>query len=157
MSERLRFFAATFFGLGLSPSAPGTAGTLGAAALYAAIRAGTAFPADLTLLTMMLLLASAGTVALGPWAVRRWGRPDPPAFVLDEVAGFFAAALIFPGGPWPMTALALFAAFRVFDIAKPPPLRTLERLPGGWGILADDLGAGVMAGAALHAGRLLVG
>ncbi len=137
-----------------APVAPGTAGSLGAAAVYAAIRAGVAFPADVALFGACLLLASAGSVALGPWAVRRWNRPDPSPFVLDEVAGFFAAALIFPVGPWPVSVVALFLAFRLFDVTKPPPLPALERLPRGWGILADDLGAGVMAGALLHAGRL---
>lgn len=157
MSGRLRLMAATCFGLGMSPVASGTVGSLGAAAVYVTVRIGTNFPVNLALLALCLLLASAGTVALGPWAARRWNRPDPPHFVLDEAAGFFAAALVFPGGPWPTTALALFLAFRLFDVAKPPPLRALERLPGGWGILADDLGAGVMAGGVLHVGRFLVG
>ena len=89
-------------------------------------------------------------------AGRRWGVADHPAIVIDEVVGLWLAVLI------PLTLIPLpiehrgwlllgaFALFRVFDIAKPWPVSWLERsLPGGWGVVADDLMAGVMAGLCL--------
>ena len=90
-------------------------------------------------------------------AGRRWGVADHPAIVVDEVVGLWLAMLI------PLTLIPLpieqhrgwlllgaFALFRVFDIAKPWPVSWLERsLPGGWGVVADDLMAGVMAGLCL--------
>ena len=75
-------------------------------------------------------------------AARSLGQSDPSAVILDEV---WAMALIIAALPrlcvsWPLLGSA-FLLFRAFDIVKPPPLRQLERLPEGWGIMADDLGA----------------
>lgn len=76
------------------------------------------------------------------------GRHDDPRIVLDEVVGFWWAAAFLPRtGP---AALAAFAAFRVCDTLKPPPVRRLERLPGGVGIVADDVGAAVIANLAVN-------
>ncbi len=74
--------------------------------------------------------------------------------VLDEVAGQWLSLLFVPvGGGWRAVwvTVAAFVLFRAFDILKPPPARQLERLPAGWGILADDLAAGVMANVVLQA------
>lgn len=76
-------------------------------------------------------------------AEKALGRHDDPRIVLDEVVGYWWAAAFLPRS-WPC-ALAAFAAFRVFDSLKPPPARQLERLPGGWGVVADDLGAALLA------------
>jgi len=98
-----------------------------------------------------VLVAVAG-VLLGVVAAqrtaRRCGLDDPGCVVCDEVAAF---AIVFAMTPvtW-ATAVVGFVWFRVFDIAKPWPIRRLERLPGGWGIMADDLLAGVFAAAALQ-------
>jgi phosphatidylglycerophosphatase A len=93
-------------------------------------------------------------VVLGGWAERHWGRKDPGDVVADEIAG---QALVVIGLPWrsfgepggtawnATLAATAFAAFRVFDITKPPPANQLQRIPGGWGILIDDLVAGVYA------------
>jgi phosphatidylglycerophosphatase A len=76
---------------------------------------------------------------------------DPGPVVLDEVAGpWVALALLVtvrPGAPAPGALAASFLLFRAFDVVKPWPIRRLERLPGGWGIVADDLAAGLAAGA----------
>jgi phosphatidylglycerophosphatase A len=74
-------------------------------------------------------------------AVRQLNDPDPSAVILDEVWGM-AAVFCAPymGGPWPHMLLA-FLLFRAFDTIKPFPLRWLECLPEGWGVMADDLGA----------------
>jgi phosphatidylglycerophosphatase A len=89
---------------------------------------------------------SALTVGLGKWATDFFGRKDPGQLVLDEAAGICLTALFLPEvWPLPYRLLAIFAAFRVFDISKPFPLKQLERLPYGWGILLDDLGAAIYA------------
>lgn len=76
-------------------------------------------------------------------AERRLGVHDDPRIVLDEVVGFWVAAAGLAHDP--ATAASAFVAFRLFDSVKLPPYRWLERLPGGIGIVADDLGAGVAA------------
>ena len=88
------------------------------------------------------------------WAERAFGRKDPPQVVSDEVAGLLLSVLLLPeprvGCAW-VSLAAGFLLFRLFDIWKPPPLRDWQRLPGGWGILLDDLGAGLLANACLQA------
>lgn len=69
---------------------------------------------------------------------------DPGWFVLDETAGVWIATIPLAQPTWAGVGLA-FLLFRVFDIWKPPPVRTLERVGGGWGIVLDDLVAGVYA------------
>jgi phosphatidylglycerophosphatase A len=90
-----------------------------------------------------LMAGSAATIALGRWANAYFGRKDAPAVVADEVAGICLTWLMQPMVLPVVTAALVFAAFRLFDITKPWPARRLERLPGGWGVLADDLAAAV--------------
>lgn len=93
--------------------------------------------------------ACVAAVAWGEWAIVRFGSKDPRPFVLDEFAGQWIALLILPdlawGDPWTFGYLLLgqFILFRIFDVTKLPPARQLERLPAGWGILCDDLMAGI--------------
>jgi len=87
-------------------------------------------------------------VALGRWTVEYYGRKDPGSCVLDEAAGICLTALFVPiytGWREVWALLAVFVAFRIFDIVKLPPAKQLERLPYGWGILMDDLAAAVYA------------
>lgn len=92
------------------------------------------------------LAGIAALFALGTWAAGRmeqgWGR-DSGSVVVDEFAGMALALFILPAG-WP-TVLTAFVLFRVFDIAKPFGIARLERLPGGWGVMADDFLAGLYA------------
>ena len=145
-----RRWLATFFGAGFSPVAPGTAGSLAAVAVL--------FVAGLTpwswvewqgVLAAGLVAACAASVVVGRHAVADFGRKDPGPFVLDEVAGICLTALFVPLRGWHgwVTLAAVFTAFRLFDVTKPPPCHRLERLPDGWGILCDDLMAGVYANA----------
>jgi phosphatidylglycerophosphatase A len=89
---------------------------------------------------------------LGVWAAGRseqfFGRTDPGHVVIDEVAGQMTAFLLLPHPSWKLL-LAGFVLFRVFDISKPFPAGRAERLPGGWGIMVDDVIAGIYALGAL--------
>jgi phosphatidylglycerophosphatase A len=99
-------------------------------------------------LVLLLIIASCAAVQFGRWAIDFYGRKDPGPFVLDEVGGVCLTMLFLPvRGDWRelWVVLVAFAAFRFFDILKPPPCRQLEQLPAGWGILMDDLMAGVYA------------
>jgi len=100
-----------------------------------------------------LVVAGLG-IAVGMRAEQDFGRKDPGAFVLDEVAGQLIALLPLVGAPLPLKGAGLaFALFRALDIGKPWPLRRLEELPGGVGIMADDLAAGALAAAGILAAR----
>jgi len=150
--NRLKEILATSFGLGYAPVASGTFGTLGGVALAALF--GWTWPQHY--LWLCLVTAAVLTVIgkpIGDWAEKRYGRKDPGEFVLDEVAGYLVAAAWVTFLGWPHL-IAAFFAFRLTDIVKPPPARQMEKLPGGLGIMLDDIIAGLWALAimgALHA------
>jgi phosphatidylglycerophosphatase A len=136
---------ATFFGAGLGKPGPGTWGSVAALLLWAAVAWGL-HPAPQTLL-LVLLAAIALAVILGipaaTIAARESGRHDPGFVVIDEVAGQWIA-LLGSRADWRHALIALLL-FRLFDITKPFPVRQLENLPRGWGIVFDDVGAGLYA------------
>jgi phosphatidylglycerophosphatase A len=135
-------FIATGFGSGYSPFAPGTAGTLVAVPLAMLMPEG--FLAQALVLTVVVMLAIWSAHAAAPTL----GLKDPGQIVVDEIAGFLVTVAMLPAG-W-STWAAGFVAFRLFDIWKPPPCRRLEALPGGVGIVADDLMAGLYANLSLR-------
>jgi len=139
------FAVATFFGAGYGKPGPGTWGSVVAVLLWAAY-AGLAQPAPLTL-ALPLLIGIACTLVLGiPAATivaRESGRKDPQFVVIDEVAGQWIT-LLFAPADWRHALIAL-VLFRLFDITKPFPIRRIEHLPGGWGIVLDDVAAGLYA------------
>lgn len=98
-----------------------------------------------------ILIASWLSGLWGQWAIDKFGRKDPRQFVLDEFAGQWVSLLWLPAlaatGLWPFMCVVggQFVLFRIMDVFKPPPARQLESLPAGWGILCDDLMAGVYA------------
>jgi phosphatidylglycerophosphatase A len=139
---------ATAFGSGYSPIAPGTAGSAVGVLLFWPL-AGAAWPWQLAAVAVVFLV---GVVAAGRVA-RSVGLEDPGIVVVDEVAGQWLTLVGLPFTP--AVALAGFFLFRVMDVVKPWPARDLERLHGGWGIMADDVAAGVMAHLALRAGLAL--
>lgn len=152
-SRRDRFYAllCTAGGFGLSPFAPGTIGTIPAVGVYLCI-AWLAPPELRTILIgVALLLSCLLCVALGSWAERHWRTADPGVFVLDEVAGFLVCVLLFQSSTVLGTALWAFLASRAFDVIKPWPVYKMEELPGGVGILLDDLLASLYAVIFLHA------
>jgi phosphatidylglycerophosphatase A len=148
MNTRAAILISTWFGCGLVPKAPGTVGSLSAALIGVILHqyAGFVWWHYLILTAVMLPPAvwSAGLTA------RALGKKDPQIVVIDEVLGQWIA---FAGARElaPVSYLAAFALFRLFDIWKPWPVRQLESLPGGWGINADDLMAGVYAALVLFA------
>jgi phosphatidylglycerophosphatase A len=97
-----------------------------------------------------LLAWSYGTVALGAWAEEHYKTKDPGIFTTDEVAGFLMAILLFNGPNLISTIFWVFMSNRIIDIIKVPPARQAENLHGGWGILLDDLIAGVYAAIFCH-------
>ena len=101
----------------------------------------------------MLLAVSVAGVAAASAAEARYRRRDPGLVVIDEVAGMLVTFLVVPVEF--TGAVVGFVLFRLFDIVKPFPARQAERLPGGWGVMADDLVAGVYAQVLLRLGLWL--
>jgi phosphatidylglycerophosphatase A len=136
---------ATFFGAGFLKPGPGTYGSAATVALW--LVGASLLHHNTQRVLIATLLALALSIALGiPAATRvarESGRKDPGFVVIDEVAGQLVA-LIAVTPEWTYALLALLL-FRFFDILKPPPIRGLEALPEGIGIVVDDLGAGVYA------------
>ncbi len=141
---RLIIWAATGLGTGFAPFAPGTAGTLVGIPCVLLL---SLLPWPLYLLSLIALTGLA--VYLAQAAELRLGKKDPPCIVIDEIVGFL----------WTLFALPLtwqsiifgFLFFRFFDIVKPFPVRLLQdKLPGGYGIVGDDIMAGIYSNAALH-------
>jgi phosphatidylglycerophosphatase A len=152
LRRELARFIATCCYVGYLPLAPGTWGTLLAFGAYMAL------PRS----QWSIIIAFAVSFALGVWAAGVGARElwpnskkkgDPGYICIDEFAAFFLAVMILPYG----LVTGLFAVFltRVFDIVKPFPARKCEKLPGGWGVMADDLVAGVYANVCFQILRLI--
>jgi len=142
-ARKAAWVVATWFGCGFAPKAPGTVGTLGALPLYWLVaRWG---PAGVGATALSVTLA-------GVWAasvvVRELADEDPQVVVVDEVAGTLITLLPMAAWSWRAVVVGVLL-FRLFDIVKPWPIRKLERLPGGWGVVMDDVGAGVLGAAVM--------
>lgn len=144
-----RVHLCTWFGAGRLRPAPGTWGSIAAGlcalALFAMVGA--------DLFRPVLLAGVAAVTALGIWcapaAAAHFGVEDPSQVVIDEVAGSWLAIALLPAQVLAAPLIGVIVAiafFRVFDIAKPWPIGWCEHLPGGWGIMADDIVAGALAG-----------
>lgn len=130
-------------GVGYVPFAPGTFGSLVGLGLWAILPAS---PLIQGAAIVMLFIAGAWTAGV---TERHFSRTDPGQVVIDEVMGMLVALFLNPvgwGGAW-----GAFLLFRIADIVKPFPANRLERLPGGLGVMADDLMAGLYANLALRA------
>jgi phosphatidylglycerophosphatase A len=143
---------ATWFGCGYAPAAPGTAGSAAAIVIGIALEIWFDWPPwAFGALAAFLVVPGIWSAAI---VARQAGSKDPQQVVIDEVIGQWitvAAAATLSWKAW----LAAFVLFRLFDIWKPPPVRQLERLPGGFGIVADDVMAGVYGAIVIFiAGRL---
>jgi phosphatidylglycerophosphatase A len=135
--DRIGLTLATGFGTGYFPIAPGTWGTALAAPLV--YLAGLLFYPYLYIVVTILIFF------VGVWASfigeRHFEDKDPGKVNIDEIAGFFVAMFLVPIN-WKSILLG-FLVFRIMDIAKPPPVRAIEKLDGGWGIMLDDIVAGL--------------
>lgn len=140
MRVRLANLISTWFGCGYSPKAPGTAGSLAALAIAIVLHQYAGFGqwqfAALAALTLVPAVWASGVTAVSS------GLKDPQFVVVDEVIGLWITLAGARQYNW-VSYLAALALFRLFDIWKPPPVRQLEALPGGWGINLDDVMAGV--------------
>jgi phosphatidylglycerophosphatase A len=147
--SRFATFLATGFGSGYSPFAPGTAGSLVGLVLLLPLR-----EAGLVWELAFLVLFTVGGIWAGGVVARRLGIEDPGIVVVDEIVGMWITLLFLPlkGS----TAAAGFVLFRVMDVWKPYPARQLEHLPGGLGIMADDVMAGIYANLCLRIGLRLL-
>ena len=160
-------FSLTVGGLGFAPFASGTWGSLppciAVLGLVVLLPAGLGWVID-AVLVVLLVWAALGCVRWTAAAEDALGIKDPSCIVLDEIAGMSIALL---GLHWPLRSMAeagswswagsgvlgvgmAFLLFRFFDVLKPPPCKALERIGGGWGVLLDDVLAGVYACFVMH-------
>jgi phosphatidylglycerophosphatase A len=137
-------FLALGFGSGMAPLAPGTAGTVVAIPLYLLMQ-----PLALMPYLAVVALLFLGGIALCAHTANRLGVHDHPGIVWDEIVGYLVTMAFAPAG-W-QWVVAGFVLFRLFDIVKPWPIRWCDRkVQGGFGIMLDDLIAGVFAAAVLQ-------
>ncbi len=145
--KRVAVLVATAAGAGLVPYAPGTMGSVVGVIVYLALRAWP-LPAQIGVV--------AGLAALGLWAsgvaAVHFGREDPSQVVIDEVVGQLIT--LFAAGANAWSVVIGFLLFRALDVLKPWPARSFERLPGGYGIMADDVMAGVYGYLLLRLARI---
>ncbi len=134
---------------GKSPVAPGTAGTLAAVLLYLGLRDTGSF----LYIVITVLVCVGGTWAAGR-AEEILGCKDCPSIVVDEIAGYLISMFMVPAG-WGFIAAGFFL-FRLFDITKPWPLYGLQKINGGFGVMLDDIGAGVYTNILLQAAGYLL-
>ena len=144
------------FGLGRLPIAPGTWGSIPVAVAFGLLcYFGISGTSMLVILAVLALLGSVVCVKCSPERIAATGNSDPGEVVADEFAGqavtFMPVVYVSASNFW-IVAIAGFLLFRIFDVVKPWPIRRLEKFPAGWGILLDDLLAGVYAGVVLLIG-----
>jgi phosphatidylglycerophosphatase A len=141
--RRLILFLATGFGVGWIPGMPGTYGSLVGIGLFWCVMR---LPAPIFLITLVTIMF------IGVWVSTQaeifLGQVDAQVIVIDEVVGVMLALMFIPYR-WE-TAAAGFFLFRLFDIWKPFPICKLQDLPAGWGVMMDDVGAGLLANLVLQ-------
>lgn len=139
MNRGFEKLSATAFGIGYLPLAPGTWASLAAACLWYFLQQNIVFTVGLQ------LLAVSASVIIGIWSSVRlenvWGK-DPSKIVIDEWAGMWITLLFLPAD-WRILILALLV-FRILDIWKPSIIKRAEEIKGGWGVMMDDIIAGVI-------------
>ena len=152
----MKRLAASCFGLGRLPIAPGTWGSLPPVIVFALLRYFHVSTAWVNIIMAVLaVVSSIICVKCAPASIAATGKADPSEVVVDESAGqalTYIFASVVPGSTIWTATVSGFVLFRIFDIVKLWPVRKLEKLPEGWGILADDLFAAVYAGIVLLIG-----
>jgi phosphatidylglycerophosphatase A len=154
---KIKEFFFTAFYSGYSPVAPGTAGTLVAMALYIFenLIFSSADPSVLNMFNLIFVIVIIyPSIKLGDAAEKFYKSKDPQQVVLDEVLGYWIGIIFIPFSI--SYAVMAFFLFRLFDIIKPFPARSLESLTGGLGIMIDDIIAGLYTLAFMHAAVLIL-
>ena len=156
MSHTFKLMASTCWGLGLLPKAPGTWGSLFPLAVFLVYGHFSVVTPWLPIILLCLIAASTlATISLYPFYAKQFGKNDPPQVVCDEVAGQSLALLpmawIVPETDvsvlvWIGLAIGAFVLFRFFDIIKLGVIERAQSLPNGWGVLMDDILAGIVTG-----------
>jgi phosphatidylglycerophosphatase A len=142
LNEKLITFLATGFGSGLVPVAPGTAGTLVGVLICLLC-----LPMPWIVRLFFVLVLSALSFYVSGQAEKIYQKKDDQRIVIDEIIGLQITML--PVAINVLNLCAAFVLFRIFDIFKPFPVRNLQELPGGWGVVSDDVGAGIYAAAVM--------
>jgi len=156
MKSQVARTLSTFFGIGYSPLAPGTMGAIAATVIYWYFLPTGGLAWFLVLIAITLVGVGLSSITEREFQEKSGDKNvhDPGIIVLDEVAGvLFALFGIGKEFPWVLAALILF---RIFDIVKPFPVNKFEKLPGGWGIMMDDIVAGIIANVILRVALLLI-
>ena len=146
--KRVAWFISTGAGVGLSPVAPGTFGTAAALLIYYVLPVPSASPIFLSIILLGLII--------GIWAtgiLSTCNDPDPGKVVWDEYVGLWITCFLLPK-TWGWLICAFFL-FRIFDILKPWPIRRVESLPKGWGIMLDDVLAGIYGNLCINITQIL--
>ncbi|HXG91398.1 MAG TPA: phosphatidylglycerophosphatase A [Blastocatellia bacterium] len=156
--DRFAYLIATGAGAGFAPVAPGTFGAAEGVAIFFGVHALTINALNLTPQSSLLLfvILNIAVFAIGVWASNRACEicelEDPSQVVVDEISGQMIALVPLAPAPSVVGVIAAFALFRVFDIFKPYPIRRLERLRAGLGVMSDDALAGIYAAALVWLG-----
>jgi phosphatidylglycerophosphatase A len=157
-ADRVAYTIATGAGAGFAPVAPGTLGAIEGVVIFLifnSIANNRFFLAPLWSVVLLTVINIA-LLLVGVWAAGRacelWALEDPSQIVVDEVSGQLIALTPLIAAPSLAGILVAFLLFRFFDIFKPYPIRKLERLRAGFGVMADDALAGIYAGALVWVG-----
>ena len=150
--KRLLLLIATFFNIGYGPVAPGTWASLVTTLTLYIITPHLNSP--VIMLVMATVIVFIAGVPAASVAEKHFAKKDPRPCVIDEVAGQLVALIMVPHTPG--NFLAAFLLFRFFDITKPFPIRRLEKIEGGWGIMIDDIIAGLYALGLFHLAVYLI-
>ncbi|MEE2687692.1 MAG: phosphatidylglycerophosphatase A [Chloroflexota bacterium] len=146
--KKVAWFVGTGSGVGLAPVAPGTFGTAAALLIYYVLPVPSGSPIFLSIILVGLVV--------GIWAtgiLSTDNNPDPGKVVWDEYVGFWITCFLLPK-TWGWLIFAFFI-FRILDILKPWPIRRVESLPKGWGIMLDDVLAGIYGNLCINITRIL--
>lgn len=146
-TERFHMLLATVGGIGFSPLAPGTMGTVPAALLVWLA------PMPVVIYAVLTVAVTLAGIIASDQAEAVLGKKDPGCIVIDEFAGYMVAMAFLP--PTPGYVIAAFILFRAFDILKPPPINRLQSIKGGIGVMIDDLAAGLATNIILQLWRVL--
>ena len=148
MKKNLSKFIATFGGVGLFPIAPGTVGSIAGLVVLWVISFTSSDSYQVILQLLFLIIFIPIGVTASSAYEKHFGKIDPKEVVVDEVVGIMITLFALPF-TW-INIIAGFILFRFFDIVKPFPIGKLQNIKGGWGIMADDIAAGIVSAAILR-------